>query len=262
MRRTDVAIRRFPSFFQHAWSPILKINLPFLLASVSIAMTACGGGSADEGSGTTVLSTSAASSSAVTAEETPASRQLYRRRAVTSPTAKQTSTPTTPTTATTPITATTPTPPTANLDPRLTCNLPNFQEEILRLVNLARAAGRTCGSTSYAAAPALRWNDVLFNAAGAHSTDMAASNYFSHTSQDGRDPGQRITGAGYAWRAYGENIAAGQTSAQAVVDGWLASPGHCANIMNDSYVDMATACVASGSAAYKTYWTMDLGRPY
>ena len=70
------------------------------------------------------------------------------------------------------------------------------------------------------------------------------------------------SGAGYAWRAYGENIAAGQTSAQAVVDGWLASPGHCANIMNASYVDMATACVASNTATYRTYWTMDLGRPY
>lgn len=220
----------------------MKINLPFFLASVSIALTACGGGGGDESGGTQVLATSA-----VSAEAAAGSQQLSRRRAVTSPTPTPTPAPATTTT---------------QLDARLTCNLPNFQQEILDRVNQARAAGRTCGSKTYGPAPALRWNGVLFNAAGAHSTDMAANNYFSHTSQDGRNPGQRITGAGYAWSAYGENIAAGQTSAQAVVDGWLASPGHCANIMNASYADIGTACVASSTSTYRTYWTMDLARPY
>lgn len=222
----------------------MKINLPFFLASVSIALTACGGGSGDEGGGAQVLA-----SSSVSAEAEAGSQQASRRRAVTRPAPEPTPVTTTPTT-------------TAPLDSRLSCNLPNFQQEILDRVNQARAAGRTCGSSSYGPAPALRWNGVLFNAAGAHSTDMAANNYFSHTSQDGRNAGQRITGAGYAWSAYGENIAAGQTSAQAVVDGWLASPGHCANIMNASYADMATACVASSTSTYRTYWTMELARPY
>ena len=212
----------------------MNIKQPFLLASLTIAITASG----------------------IAAGETSALRQLPWRKAV--PTTTTTTTPTTTTsTTTTPATTTS-----TQLDPRLTCNLTNFQQEILSRVNQARAAGRTCGSTRYGAAPALRWNGVLFNAAGAHSTDMAANNYFSPTSQDGRNPGQRITGAGYAWSAYGENIAAGQTSALAVVDGWLASPGHCANIMNASYADMATACVASSTSTYRTYWTMDLARPY
>ena len=222
----------------------MNIKLPLLLASLSIAITASG----------------------VAAAETSAYRHLPWHKAVpTTTTTTTTTTPTTTTTTTTPTTTTTtstPTTATTELDPRLTCNLSNFQQEILDRVNQARAAGRTCGTTSYGPAPALRWNGVLFNAAGAHSTDMAANNYFSHTSLDGRNPGQRITGAGYAWSAYGENIAAGQTSAQAVVDGWLASPGHCANIMNASYADMATACVASSTSTYRTYWTMDLARPY
>ena len=228
----------------------MTIKLPFLLASLSIAITV----------------------PAFAAGETPGIRHLPWHKAIpatttTSPT--PTTADTTPTTADTTTTAagttiadTSATTTTPQLDPRLTCGLPNFQQEILDRVNQARAAGRTCGTTSYGPAPALFWNGVLFNASGAHSTDMAASNYFSHTSQDGRDPGQRITGAGYAWSAYGENIAAGQTSAQAVVDGWLASPGHCANIMNASYADMATACVASSTSTYRTYWTMDLARPY
>ena len=211
----------------------MNIKLPFLLASLTIVITA----------------------TSVTAAETPTTRQLSWRKAIPIPAP-------TPTPAPTPATSPTPTATTTQPDPRLSCNLPNFQQEILDRVNQARAAGRTCGSTSYRPAPALRWNGVLFNAAGAHSTDMAANNYFSHTSQDGRNPGQRITGAGYAWGGYGENIAAGQTSAQAVVDGWLASPGHCANIMNPSYADMATACVASSTSTYRTYWTMDLARPY
>jgi uncharacterized protein YkwD len=230
----------FRSSFNNDGALLLNIKQPFLLASLTIAITASG----------------------VAAGETSALRQLPWRKAV--PTTTTTTTTTTPTTPTT-TTSTTTTPATTTstqLDPRLTCNLSNFQQEILNRVNQARAAGRTCGTTSYAPAPALRWNGVLFNAAGAHSTDMAANNYFSHTSQDGRNPGQRITGAGYAWSAYGENIAAGQTSAQAVVDGWLASPGHCANIMNASYADMATACVASSTSTYRTYWTMDLARPY
>jgi uncharacterized protein YkwD len=247
MRRADVADRRFPSLFHNDGVLLLKINLPFLLASVSIAITACGG-SSDESGATRVLSTSA-----VSAEDPSASRQLSRRKAVTKPTTTSTTT-----TTSTPTTTTA----TDALDPRLTCNLSNFQQEILDRVNQARAAGRTCGTTSYAPAPALQWNGVLFNAAGAHSTDMAANNYFSHTSLDGRSPGDRITGAGYAWGGYGENIAAGQTSAQEVVDVWLGSPGHCANIMNASYVDMATACVASSTSTYRTYWTMDLARPY
>jgi uncharacterized protein YkwD len=221
----------FRPIYNYDGAYLLNIKLPFLLASLTIVMTA----------------------SAVAAAATQTTRQLSWGKAIPIPAP----TPTTTSTSTTAATSTSST----QLDPRLTCNLTNFQQEILNRVNQARAAGRTCGSTSYAPAPALRWNGVLFNAAGAHSTDMAANNYFSHTSQDGRDPGQRITGAGYAWSGYGENIAAGQTSAQAVVDGWLASPGHCANIMNASYADMATACVASSTSTYRTYWTMDLAKP-
>ncbi|MBK4738869.1 CAP domain-containing protein [Noviherbaspirillum sp. DKR-6] len=132
---------------------------------------------------------------------------------------------------------------------------------MMNRINAARASGRTCGTTWYGPAPALSWNAVLFNAAAAHSTDMAANNYFSHTGLNGSDPGQRITGAGYAWSAYGENIAAGQTSVQSVVDGWLNSPGHCANLMNPQLVDVGVSCVSSNTSNYPTYWTMDLARP-
>ena len=89
---------------------------------------------------------------------------------------------------------------------------------------------------------------------------MANQNYFDHTSKDGRNPGQRMSAAGYSWSAYGENIAAGQTSAASVMAGWMESPGHCSNIMNKNFRDVAVACVVNSSSTYKRYWTMNLGR--
>jgi uncharacterized protein YkwD len=147
------------------------------------------------------------------------------------------------------------------LDATKTCGLANFQQEIMNRVNQARASSRMCGSTFYNATTTLKWNTNLFNAAAGHSADMAKNNYFSHTSLDGRNAGQRITAAGYKWRAYGENIAAGQSTAEIVVNGWLNSPGHCANIMRSNYTEIGVSCVKGTNARYKTYWTMDLARP-
>lgn len=130
----------------------------------------------------------------------------------------------------------------------------------MTLINQARASSRTCGSTAYPAAAALAWNGQLFDAAAGHSADMANQNYFDHTSKDGRNPGQRMSAAGYSWSAYGENIAAGQTSAASVMAGWMESPGHCSNIMNKNFRDVAVACVVNSSSTYKRYWTMNLGR--
>ncbi len=118
-----------------------------------------------------------------------------------------------------------------------------------------------CGNTLYQAAAPLAWNGKLFDAAAGHSLDMANNNYFSHTSQDGRSFSQRISDAGYAWSAVGENIAAGQRTVEDVMNGWLQSPGHCANIMNGSFTEVGVSCVSNDASSYKQYWTMDLARP-
>lgn len=135
-----------------------------------------------------------------------------------------------------------------------------IEAEITQRVNALRAAGAVCGTTAYAAAAALVWNSTLLAAAKGHSADMAQKNYFSHTSQDGRTAGQRITTAGYNWSAYGENIAAGQTTVEQVMTGWINSPGHCQNLMNPNFREVAVACVRNDAADYRLYWTMDLGR--
>lgn len=144
--------------------------------------------------------------------------------------------------------------------PTATCGLSNFSDAIVQQVNARRAAGASCGTRgSFPSAVALQWHGMLTNAAAAHSQDMAANNYFAHNSQDGRTPGDRITAAGYGWATYGENIAAGYASVQAVIDGWFDSDGHCANLMNGNFREIGVACVpGSGSTRYSNYWTMEL----
>ena len=143
-----------------------------------------------------------------------------------------------------------------------TCNLPDFANAVLTRVNQYRAAGASCGTHgAFAPAAGLAWNLPLTQAADSHSRDMVANNFFSHTGANGSSAGQRISAAGYDWSSYGENIAAGQASVSVVVDGWMASDGHCANIMNAAFVDIGVACVpGSTSTTYRTYWTMDLGK--
>lgn len=102
---------------------------------------------------------------------------------------------------------------------------------------------------------------MLFTAAEVHSRDMATNNYFSHTGLDGRGVTQRVRAAGYEWRAVGENIAAGQRDVVTVMNGWLASAGHCANIMGADFQDVAVACVEQTGTSYGRYWTMVLARP-
>jgi uncharacterized protein YkwD len=147
------------------------------------------------------------------------------------------------------------------LSAETTCGLPNFQQEVMNRINTARANSRMCGGTFYNAAGGLSWNSKLFAAGAGHATDMGQKNYFSHTSQDGRTFDQRITAAGYTWSAAGENIAAGQTSIEQVMNDWLKSPGHCANIMNGTYTEVGVSCVKNATSTYKQYWAMELGRP-
>jgi uncharacterized protein YkwD len=130
---------------------------------------------------------------------------------------------------------------------------------LLEAVNRARATDRNCGARHFAAAPALRWNRALGAAAQVHSSDMARQSYFSHQGKDGREVADRAMQAGYRWTGIGENIAAGQESVDQVMAGWLASPGHCANIMDRWFTEMGSAyAVASGRGAY---WTQVFGTP-
>ena len=147
-----------------------------------------------------------------------------------------------------------------SLSSTTTCSLPGFRQEMLDQINAARARGRVCGGQAQPPTSAVAWNDILFSASARHSQDMAQRNYFAHLSPEGISAAQRVTAEGYAWSAVGENIAAGSGSVSAVLAGWLASDGHCRNIMNPVFAEVAVACVQSSSSAWSSYWTMVLAR--
>ena len=132
------------------------------------------------------------------------------------------------------------------------------QRQILDLVNVARATGRRCGTHSFAAAPALGTDPALASAALEHSRDMAAHDEFEHGGHDGSTPAQRLERAGYGeHRIVGENIAAGAMSAAEVVQGWLASPPHCENIMDPRFTQMGIGYAENLHTSSGVFWTQD-----
>ncbi len=140
------------------------------------------------------------------------------------------------------------------------------EQKILDDVNAARAQPRDCDSTHlYGAASPLTWNAQLAGAALAHSQDMARNGYNEagpHAGSDGSSAQQRIERAGYTnWSTNGENVAAGYTvgGPNDVVEAWLASPGHCENIMNPQFREIGISFVALRGAKYNGFFTQDFG---
>ena len=134
--------------------------------------------------------------------------------------------------------------------------------QLLEGVNSARAMGRQCGERYYGPAPALLWNEALGNAALRHSTDMAKLRFFKHQGKDGKMVADRALDAGYRWRSIAENIAVGQETPEDALAGWLTSPGHCSNIMNQQLTEMGAAyAVYSDPPLTRVYWTQVFGTP-
>ncbi|MBM0103902.1 CAP domain-containing protein [Steroidobacter sp. S1-65] len=134
-------------------------------------------------------------------------------------------------------------------------------QQALALVNAARAKPRKCGRSSFPAVAPLRLSAVLNRAALIHSQDMANKDFFEHRGSDGSKVSDRVTRVGYTWRTVGENIAIGSQTAEAVVQGWIASPGHCANIMSPGFTEMGIAFVADPKSDAGIYWTQVFATP-
>jgi uncharacterized protein YkwD len=146
--------------------------------------------------------------------------------------------------------------------PLLTGRLGDWQAEgqkLLEMINTARAQPRQCGAQSFAATTPLAWNAMLATAAEAHTRAMANNNFFDHKDRDGHTPGDRAELAGYVGGQIGENIAAGQDTVRRVVDGWLTSPGHCANLMNPQFHQLGAAYAVDPKSDAGIYWTAMFG---
>ncbi|EXU65122.1 stress protein [Streptomyces sp. PRh5] len=120
--------------------------------------------------------------------------------------------------------------------------------EVIALTNAERAAARL--------AP-LAPDPRLTAAAQAHSDDMVARDFYSHTGPEGHQPWDRARAAGATHRGIGENIACGQRSPEEVVRGWMNSRGHRANILKPDFTHIGVGH-ATGSRA-GTYWTQVFG---
>jgi len=120
------------------------------------------------------------------------------------------------------------------------------EAEVLKLVNVERSKA---GCSPVAA------NSALSDLASAFSVDMAARGFFDHTDPSGASPWDRAAKAGITSLG-GENIARGQADAAAVMDAWMNSPGHRANILN---CDFKTLGVGVHMGSGGPWWTQDFG---
>jgi uncharacterized protein YkwD len=136
--------------------------------------------------------------------------------------------------------------------PARAATLDTFETDLVAQVNQFRAAKGL---------PTLTVSDTLTSAAKWMSTDMAVENYFAHTSLDGRTPTQRMADAGYpAFQTWtGEDLAAGYTSAAAVLSGWINSPAHYAVLVNPVYHAIGVGRSYSATSSYQWYWDADFG---
>jgi len=125
--------------------------------------------------------------------------------------------------------------------PSLDSSVVAYEAEVVRLVNEIRVQNGLNALTQ-------DWQ--LSRVARYKSQDMKDKNYFSHTSPTYGSPFQMMKSFGITYKTAGENIAKGYSTPQAVVNGWMNSSGHRANILNSSFTHIGVGYVASGS-----YWT-------
>ncbi len=125
--------------------------------------------------------------------------------------------------------------------PQVDASVLSFEQEVIRLVNEIRVQNGLKPLTE---------NWELSRVARYKSQDMVDNRYFSHTSPTYGTPFQMIKAFGLSYRSAGENIAYGQRTPQAVVNAWMNSSGHRANILNSSYTQIGVGYVSNGH-----YWT-------
>lgn len=125
--------------------------------------------------------------------------------------------------------------------PVLDSEVTSYESEVIRLVNEIRVKNGL---------KELTYDWELSRVARYKSQDMKDNNYFSHTSPVYGSPFDMIKNFGISYKRAGENIAKGQGTPQAVVNAWMNSSGHRANILNSTYTKIGVGYVKDGK-----YWT-------
>jgi uncharacterized protein YkwD len=133
-----------------------------------------------------------------------------------------------------------------------------FAARVLELTNAHRLEGGCCEDACFPAGSPLEFNVLLSRSAQQHADDMASARYLSHDSISGASAFDRMAEAGFAGCAMAENVARGQSSAEAVVASWLASPGHCENIYWQKLRFLGVG-YAKSEDEFGHYWVEDFG---
>ncbi|WP_326910792.1 CAP domain-containing protein [Sedimentibacter sp. MB31-C6] len=119
-----------------------------------------------------------------------------------------------------------------------------YEQKVVELVNVERQK---------AGLSALTLDTSISNVARTKSKDMANNNYFAHQSPTYGSAGDMLRQFGISWSAWGENIAYGQKTPEIVVDAWMNSPGHRANILSSNFNKIGVGYVTNSNG--RPYWT-------
>jgi uncharacterized protein YkwD len=131
-----------------------------------------------------------------------------------------------------------------------TAKQPTWAMTMLKLVNVQRAKAGVRPFVLCAR---------LSVASGKYARVMARTRHFDHTGPDGRQPWDRGEAEGYHYLAYGENIAVGQPTVRAVMNAWIHSPGHFANIVSPSFTHLGVGHATSTGSRGSEYWVQNFG---
>lgn len=216
------------------WNTVLNKTTTAVQKPASTQQTTTAPAAAKPTATQPVAAKPAATTPAVTKPATP----VATKPAATAPAA------TTPV-ATKPATQTT-APSTAATTPSNTVSSSNlsYEQKVAELVNIERQK---------AGLSALTFDQSVSNVARTKSKDMAANNYFAHQSPTYGSAGDMLTRFGIKWSAWGENIASGQKTPEAVVTAWMNSPGHRANILSTNFSKIGVGYAVNSNGT--PYWT-------
>lgn len=134
--------------------------------------------------------------------------------------------------------------PTENNNTPVSSSNLTYEQKVVELVNVERQK---------AGLPTLTMDSAISNVARAKSKDMAVNNYFAHQSPTYGSAGDMLRQFGIKWSAWGENIAAGQRTPEIIVNAWMNSPGHRANILSNNFSKIGVGYETNSSG--RPYWT-------
>lgn len=132
----------------------------------------------------------------------------------------------------------------------LSSNIGAYEQQVVDLANKERAA---------AGLSALKVNTKLAGMAEKKAEDLRDNHYFDHNSPVYGSPFDMMRQFGISYQSAGENIAKGQRTPEEVMNGWMNSPGHRANILNSSYTEIGVGYVTDGNGT--GYWVQEFIRP-